>query len=362
MGLKRRKDSQYWWMNFTINGKNYRRSSETSDKKLADKILAKVKTQITEGKWFEVDEAKSHTFDEMMERYLSQFSKLYKAESTYKKDVAMRNNLNQGFTGLTLDQITSRVITDYKTKRLSEQASPATVRNELRLLSHAFNVALKSWEWVQDNPMSKISLKELKARTIDRWLTEEEEVKLIKAAEGKLYGQLADIIILALNTGLSQEQILKLQWKDVDMTRGTIETIRKKTGETRTIPINSTVLNLLTRRYKVRHITQKDYVFYNGAGNKVDAGKLKTSFIKAVKESGIAHFRFHDLRHSFGSRLTQRGVDLYKISKLMLHKNISTTERYAHHYPESLRPGVEILDKPLNRPFSRFLHVQGDKG
>jgi site-specific recombinase XerD len=146
------------------------------------------------------------------------------------------------------------------------------------------------------------------------------------------------------------------------MTRGTIETIRKKTGESRTIPINSTVLNLLTRRYKVRHITKNDYVFFNGAGNKVDAGKLKASFIKVVKESGIAQFRFHDLRHSFGSRLTQRGVDLYKISKLMLHKNISTTERYAHHYPESLRSGVEILDKPLNRPFSRFLHVQGDEG
>jgi len=196
MGLKRRKDSQYWWMSFTVNGKNYRRSTETSDKKLAEKIFAKVQTLIAEGKWFNVDEAKSRTFDEMMGRYLSEYSKLHKAESTYMKDVAMTNNLNPIFAGLTLDQITPRLITHYKTKRLRENAAPATVRNELRLLSHAFNVAMKSWEWIQDNPMSKVSLKELKARTIDRWLTEEEEVKLMKAAEGKLYGQLADIIIL----------------------------------------------------------------------------------------------------------------------------------------------------------------------
>ena len=141
MGLKRRKDSQYWWMSFTVNGKNYRRSTETSDKKLAEKIFAKVQTQIAEGKWFDIDEAKSRTFDEMMGRYLNEFSELHKAESTYKKDTAMLKNMNSSFSGLTLDQITPSLISSYKTKRLRENAAPATVRNELRLLSHAFNVA-----------------------------------------------------------------------------------------------------------------------------------------------------------------------------------------------------------------------------
>jgi site-specific recombinase XerD len=350
MRLKRRKDSPYWWMSFMHEGILYRESTGTTDKKEAQRIYAKALTKLYEGKTLD-DEARNHTFDELMDKYLSEYSKLYNAESTYKKDLAMLKNMNPTFSGLTLDQITSRVISTYKTKRLSKKAAPATVRNELRLLSHAFNVAMKSWEWVKDNPVSKAGLKELKARTIDRWLTEDEEAKLMKAAEGKLYGQLVDIIVLALNTGLSQEQILKLQWKDIDMTRGTIATIRKKTGEARTLPINSTVLNLLARRSKVRHINKSEYVFFNGAGNKIDAGKLKASFVKTVREAGIAHFRFHDLRHTFGSRLTQRGVDLYKISKLMLHKNISTTERYAHHYPESLRDGVKILDK---------LHMQQD--
>src|SRR5208337_407232 len=79
-------------------------------------------------------------------------------------------------------------------------------------------------------------------------------------------------------------------------------------------------------------------------GNKHDASKLKGAFRQAVKESRIEHFRFHDLRHTFATRLIQKGIDLYKVSKLLGHKDISTTQRYAHHYPESLRDGVEILD------------------
>ncbi|HET6675963.1 MAG TPA: tyrosine-type recombinase/integrase, partial [Nitrospiraceae bacterium] len=54
---------------------------------------------------------------------------------------------------------------------------------------------------------------------------------------------------------------------------------------------------------------------------------------------------FHDLRHTFATRLVQAGVDLYKVQRLLGHKSPAMTQRYAHHYPESLRDGVEILDR-----------------
>ena len=344
MGLYRRKESSTWWMSFTANGKNFRRSTETADRKLAEKIYAKVQTQVIEGKWFEVDTARQYTFDEMMAKYMKEYSAVHKAESTHQKDKSLLAHLKKVFSGLTLNVITPRMITEYKTTRLSKGAFPASVRNELRLLSHAFNVAMKQWEWVKDNPVSKVSFKELKSGMIDRWLTAEEEGKLLKAVEGKLYGQLKDIAILALNTGMSQEEIIKLQWQKVDLFRKTITTTRKKTSRTRTIPINNTVFELLKQRMKVRPLNGCDYVFFNGAGNMIDAGKLKATFIDAVKKSGIQNFRFHDLRHTFATRLVQRGVDLYKVSKLLGHADISTTQRYAHHYPESLRDGVEVLD------------------
>ena len=59
---------------------------------------------------------------------------------------------------------------------------------------------------------------------------------------------------------------------------------------------------------------------------------------------GIENLWLHDLRRTFATRLAQAGVDLYKISKLLGHKDIKMTQRYAHHCPGSLRDGVEILE------------------
>jgi len=68
------------------------------------------------------------------------------------------------------------------------------------------------------------------------------------------------------------------------------------------------------------------------------------AFAKARKRAGVENIKFHDLRHTFATRLVQSGEDIYKVAKLLGHRDISTTQRYAHHYPESLRDGVGALD------------------
>ncbi len=81
---------------------------------------------------------------------------------------------------------------------------------------------------------------------------------------------------------------------------------------------------------------------------KHDASKLKRAFRKALDEAGISDFSFHCLRKTFGTRLAQAGVDIYTISRLMGHKDVSTTARYyLHHCLESLRRGIQVLN-PLN--------------
>jgi integrase len=177
---------------------------------------------------------------------------------------------------------------------------------------------------------------------VDRWLTAEEEKSLLQAAEGKMRGQLREVIVVGLNTGMSLEELINLKWQNIDLFRRTLISTREKSDVTRTIPLNQTLLALLKGKSKIQSIS--GYVFYNKANNKLDRWKLKTQFNKAVSDARISHFRFHDLRHTFATRLVQSGVDLYKVSKLLGHKDISTTQRYAHHYPESLRSGVEILD------------------
>ena len=72
---------------------------------------------------------------------------------------------------------------------------------------------------------------------------------------------------------------------------------------------------------------------------------LVREFCEARNRAGIPDFRFHDMRHTFATRLVQRGVDLYKVQRLLGHKTSTMTQRYAHHSPESLREGVNVLDE-----------------
>ncbi|TAJ35075.1 MAG: site-specific integrase, partial [Nitrospirae bacterium] len=147
-----------------------------------------------------------------------------------------------------------------------------------------------------------------------------------------------------MHTGLRQSEILNLQWPQVDLFRRTITLLVQKNGCTDTLPVNASALEVLKARAKVRSLTTS-FVFFNGAGNRLDARDLLRVFYPTMRKAGIERFRFHDLRHTFATRLVQAGVDLYAVQKLGRWKTVSMVTRYAHHYPESLRAGVEVLDR-----------------
>jgi integrase len=82
--------------------------------------------------------------------------------------------------------------------------------------------------------------------------------------------------------------------------------------------------------------------------------KIQVARGSAIDKAGIEDFRFHDLRHCFATKLVQRGVDLYKVQLLLGHKTPLMTQRYAHHYPESLREGVEALGRVEEKFYHNF--------
>ena len=90
---------------------------------------------------------------------------------------------------------------------------------------------------------------------------------------------------------------------------------------------------------------KRDDEFCEGAGNRMDAREVLRRFFAIMRKADVKNFRFHDLRHTFATRLVQAGVDIYTVQKLGRWKTISMVMRYAHHHPESLRAGVEILDR-----------------
>ena len=236
-------------------------------------------------------------------------------------------------------EISPRIISEYKYIRIGDGASPKTVNNELTLMSHAFNLAVKEWEWLNENPVRKVSREKVN-NLIERWLRPEEEEVLLDACSSWL----REIVVFAIYTGLRQGEILNLRWPLVDLSRRTMTILEQKNRGKDTLPLNEKAMNILIARSKVKSIST-DCVFFSQAETAINARNLLRSFYKARKKAALEDFRFHDLRHTFATRLVQAGVDLYTVQKLGRWKSVSMVTRYAHHYPESLRPGVEVLDQ-----------------
>jgi len=286
-----------------------------------------------------------------------------KALVTAKTDDAVVRDMLKYFGDISLLDVTPQKISAYKIRCMKRGFAPATTNYRLKTLKHAFSFAIREWEWVSENPLWKVRL--LKVRNArDRWLSFEEEKALLDAciAQDNEAGWLHDVVIFALNTGMRQDEILSLQWHHVDLFRKTAAVVRSKNGEKRTMPLNNRIFVLFKAKV-IANGARTGYVFQSGAGTKIEKRNLRRGFLRALKRARITDFRFHDLRHTFATRLAQEGVDLYKVSKLLGHKDIKMTQRYAHHYSESLRDGVEVLDKSITflSQYSDLEQKNGDK-
>jgi len=127
------------------------------------------------------------------------------------------------------------------------------------------------------------------------------------------------------------------------LNRCTIVIYEQKNKCVDTLPLNQNALNVLMQRNKYQH-GEDSLVFFNTRGKRILTANLWQSFQRAVQKSGIRRLRFHDLRHTFATRLAQSGVDLLSVQKLGRWRGVKMVIRYAHHSIESLRAGVEVMD------------------
>jgi integrase len=335
------KRGDVWWTCISRKGRKIQKSLETSDKKLAKDIEAKIRAEIIEGSYFEKLIGNNKTFKDMMEKFRKEHFPTV-SENMRKSYTTSLKHLIPFFGKSILMSISPKMVSRYKVLRKGEGVKPATINRELSMLSKGFNVAINEWEWLKDNPVSRVS-KEKEGNGRDRWLRKDEERRLIDNSPEWL----REIIIFSLNTGLRQGELASLEWSRVDIAKETILVNKTKNGEQRTVPLNKCALKVIEKMSRVRNI-KNDYVFRNRDGGKVNPISLGATFRRALEKAKITDFRFHDLRHCFATRMAQEGIDIYKISKLLGHKDIKMTQRYAHHCPESLRSAVEVLGFDYN--------------
>lgn len=223
---------------------------------------------------------------------------------------------------------------------LSDCLAPATVNRLLGNARHMFSMAMK-WEDLPKNPFAGVKL--LRVPDVkERILTSDEELHLLRASDKVHAPHLKSLIVLALSTGMRRGEILGLTWSQIDLDQRTIHVHDSKTkSSNRRIPMNETVWGLMTALKANR---QGDLVFPSHKKAGYPLRDPKVAFQKAVRLSGIPHIRFHDLRHTFATRLVRAGVDLITVQQLLGHAKVTMTARYAHSLADDKIAAVRRLD------------------
>jgi integrase len=219
---------------------------------------------------------------------------------------------------------------------------PATVRNTLELLRrlHNFGVAQQLC-----SPLSfKIKLPKVNnTKTED--LTPEQLKRLWQAIEDEGNFQAANLMRLALLTGMRRGELFRLQWEHIDTERGFIRLVDTKGGVDNTIPLSADARNVLEQHPR---IGDSPYVFPGRNGQqRVD---INTQVNRIKERAGLPKdFRaLHGLRHVYASTLASCGkVDMYTLQKLLTHKSPAMTQRYAHLRDEALRNASELAGSLL---------------
>lgn len=333
MGLYRRKDSPVWWMSFCVNNRQYQRSTGTADKKLAEAILAKVKTQVFEGKWFpELEKKPEYTFTDLYKRYAEWAEGRQKSWKGSRGHMARQ--LQRYFDNYLLNDFDVEIIEQFQSNELKRGLNAGGVNRLVSLLKAMFTKAV-DWNMITEDVLKRVrKVKAIKGeRKILRYLTIEECQRLIDSCDSIL----KPVIVIALHTGMRRGEILNLKWTDIDMKHRFIllRDDSTKTSEKREIPISDTLFD--TIRSLPRRL-DSDYIFNNISKD------FRKRFASALKRAKISNFRFHDLRHTFASHLVMAGVDITTVSKLLGHKSLTMTLRYAHLAPSHLVEGVKKLD------------------
>jgi integrase len=258
----------------------------------------------------------------------------------------LRNHIGPFFEGKLLAKITPQDIERYvlvKRKTLAIK----TVRNHLNTMHSVFELGLRR-KWCQTNPVKLadrpvIRTTETRIKFLDQGELEE---LLASPFPDDVFGSVEPTLYLtAAMTGLRQGELLGLRWRDVDFAARKVRVVSpfvrgefgdpKSEGSGRSVPLADRVAKALEAlRARSPYAGDGDLVFcHPESGNPLDRAKLTRRFKKAVQTAGVREITFHELRHTFGTRMAAASVPLRTIQHWMGHADAKTTQVYAHYQP-----------------------------
>jgi integrase len=260
----------------------------------------------------------------------------------------------------------------WRRDRLKAGVKPVTLNRQIDTLRAALRKAIE-WHVIDTHPLQ--GLKRLKVDDDERvrFLTPAEENRLrdalgkreanlrnardrfnawreqrhkptLPARTEEFADHLRPLVLVALNTGLRRGELFSLRWADLDFDHAmlTVRSAASKSGDSRRVPLNAEALGVLKAWKKQAKPASAEALVFPG-NNGARLTNVNKSWATLCKLAKVTNFRFHDLRHTFASKLVQRGTDLNTVRALMGHADLKMTLRYSHLAPDNLAAAVAKL-------------------
>lgn len=238
-----------------------------------------------------------------------------------------------------LSSITPAEIERIAAERRRGKLKGSSVNRELTFLRAVFNLAIADGKLNRANPVTRKVFVSEDLFGRERWLSDDEEERLRAQLDPADW----TVVEVALQTGFRRGVVFALRWDQVDFENGHARSPAAKRGKTYRVPLSSALRALL---WSLPSRESSPWVFPNRRGGHLDAHNWTTRvFSHAVERAGLRDFTFHDLRHTFATRLAMSGSSLLEIQHLLGHTSPLMTQRYAHFVEAYRRQAIARMDE-----------------
>lgn len=224
---------------------------------------------------------------------------------------------------ISLDKLSPALIAEYRDYQL-KLVKAGTVRRELAILQHCFEVASREWGVsLAAKPVRQITIPNAQRPRERRLGAEEAQILASDANSSSLY--LRPFPILAIETGMRRGELLSIRWKDVDQIARTVRILKTKNGHPRTIPLTPKALEVLAS------LERKDERVFP-----VTANAVRLAWERLRRRAGLQDLRLHDLRHEAVNRFFEHGLTVPEVALISGHRDPRVLSRYTHLRPENV--------------------------
>jgi len=322
---------------FPTSAKTFRTKRDAED------WSRRTEDEMVRGVFIQRGTAERLTVTTALNRYLAEVSPT-KRELSAKSDLNRSKSLIKAMGKYSLAALTPEIIAKYRDDRLAgldrkdangkpKPRSANTVRLELALLGHMFNVAIKEWGiGLAINPVQSIR-RPAPGAGRERRLSDNEEKSLLEAVDSHSNPMLGWIVRIALQTGMRSSEITTLRLGQVDLERRVVRLVNTKNTQPRTVPLTSSAKEVFHEAiFNPLRPIETDLIFFGepGKDGQRRAYNFNKVWSKIKNKIGLKDLCFHDLRHEAVSRFVEGGLSDQKVAAISGHKSMQMLRRYTH--------------------------------